>query len=87
MSLSGTNDLVIFMFILSTTLKIYNIVLPPQDLILILINLFIYFGDWNREKFITGPCKEMGGLHSKSLKVTESFQQAPLRRNVKEGHG
>jgi hypothetical protein len=69
------------MFILSTTLKIYNIVLPLPVLI------FIYFGVWNREKFITGPCKEMGGLHSKSPKVTESFQQAPLRQNVKEGHG
>ena len=62
--------------------------LPLQVLIFMSVYLFFYFfGVWNRENFITGPCMEMGGLHSKRPKVTESFQQAPLRQNVKEGHG
>ena len=33
----------------------------------------------NRERFITDLYKEMGGLCPKNPKVTQSFQQAPLK--------
>ena len=34
---------------------------------------------WNRERSVTGSYKEMGGSCPKNPKVTERFQQAPLK--------
>ena len=36
-------------------------------------------GAWNRERFITRPCKEMGGSCPINPKVTESFHQSPFK--------
>ena len=40
---------------------------------------------WNGERFITGPCKEMGGSCSKSPNVTDSFPKAFLKANGERG--
>ena len=42
-------------------------------------------GVWNRERFIAGPCKEMGGSCLKNPKLPESFQQRPFIGKVREG--
>ena len=34
---------------------------------------------WNRERFVTDSYKEMGDLRPKNPKVTESFQEVPLK--------
>ena len=34
---------------------------------------------WKRERFITDSHEEMGGSYPKNPKVTESFQQVPLK--------
>ena len=44
-------------------------------------------GVWSRERFIAGPCKEMGGLYLKNPELPESFQQNPFIGKVREGHG
>ena len=41
----------------------------------------------NRERFITDSYMEMGGSCPKNPKVTESFQQVPLKAKVRDGHG
>ena len=44
-------------------------------------------GIWNREKFIVGPSKEMGGSCLKNTELTQSFWQSPFIGIVREGCG
>ena len=42
---------------------------------------------WSRERFIAGPCKEMGGLCPANPELLEGFQQSTFKGKVREGHG
>ena len=42
-------------------------------------------GVWSRERFITGPFKEMGGSCLKNPKLSESSQQSSFLGKVREG--
>ena len=42
-------------------------------------------GVWNREKFITELCKEMGG--SRTPKLLKAFSKSFKKQKVKDGHG
>ena len=44
-------------------------------------------GVWSRERFITGPFKEMDGSYLKTPKLLEGFQQVRFIGKVREGHG
>ena len=45
-------------------------------------------GVWDKERFIAGPCREMGGsCLKKPPKLPEIFQQSPFIGKVREGHG
>ena len=41
---------------------------------------------WNKERFIKGHAKEMGGSCLKNSKLPESFQQSPFIEKETEGH-
>ena len=44
-------------------------------------------GFWNREKFIAGTGKEMGGLCPQNPELPEGFQQSISKGHVREGRG
>lgn len=44
-------------------------------------------GVWSRERFVAGPCREMGGSCPPNLNSSKGFQESTLTDKVRKGHG